>query len=65
MPAVDEHFPAYTDDNWRAQQTTAPASDPYESEYIPEYADVRCLHLVVVRIPTSHILQYKCVVPPE
>ena len=32
MPAVDEHFPAYADDDWRAQQTTVhvPASDPYE-----------------------------------
>ena len=30
MPAVDEHFPAYADDDWRAQQTIAPASDPYE-----------------------------------
>ena len=52
MPAVDEHFPAYADDDWRAQQTTAPASGPYE--YI--YSGVcGCLHLVSGwwrRIPT-------------
>lgn len=34
----DDQLPAYADDDWRAQQTTAPVSDPYE--YIPEYADV-------------------------